>query len=40
MITNTELEYKGDLYPTKIISFDQDAVDSISFYTDNSVILE
>ena len=39
MITNTELEYKGDLYPTKIISFEQDEVDSISFYTDNSVIL-
>ena len=39
MITNTELEYKGDLYPTKIVSFEQDEVDSISFYTDNSVIL-
>ena len=39
MITNTELEYKGDLYPTKIVSFDRE-VDSISFYTDNSVILK
>ena len=39
MITNTELEYKGDLYPTKIVSFEHNEVDSISFYTDNSVIL-
>lgn len=39
MITNTELEYKGDLYPTKIISFEHD-VDSIYFHTDNSVILK
>ncbi|MFV8332834.1 glycoside hydrolase family 31 protein [Flavobacterium sp. GSP14] len=38
MITNTELEYKGDLYPTKIVSFEHD-VDSIYFHTDNSVIL-
>lgn len=39
MITNTELEYKGDLYPTKIVSFENE-VDSISFHTDNSVILK
>jgi alpha-glucosidase len=39
MITNTELEYKGDLYPTKIVSFEHE-VDSISFHTDNSVILK
>lgn len=39
MITNTELEYKGNLYPAKIISFNRE-VDSISFYTDNSVILK
>ena len=39
MITNTELEYKGDLYPTKIVSFEHD-VDSIFFHTDNSVILK
>lgn len=39
MITNTELEYKGDLYPTKIVSFEHD-VDSIYFHTDNSVILK
>ncbi|RKS14237.1 glycoside hydrolase family 31 protein [Flavobacterium sp. 120] len=39
MITNTELEYKGDLYPTKITSFEHE-VDSIFFHTDNSVILK
>ncbi|MFV8269351.1 glycoside hydrolase family 31 protein [Flavobacterium sp. GT2N3] len=39
MITNTELEYKGDLYPTKIVSFEHEA-DSIYFHTDNSVILK
>ena len=39
MITNTELEYKGDLYPTKIVSFKQE-VDSVYFHTDNSVILK
>ncbi len=39
MITNTELEYKGDLYPTKIVAFEHD-VDSVYFHTDNSVILK
>ena len=39
MITNTELEYKGDLYPSKIISIKQE-VDSVYFHTDNSVILK
>ena len=39
MITNTELEYKGDLYPTRIVSFEHN-VDSIYFHTDNSVILK
>lgn len=39
MITNTELEFKGDLYPTKIVSFEHTA-DSIYFHTDNSVILK
>ena len=39
MITNTELEYKGDLYPTKIVSYEHEA-GSISFYTDNNVILK
>ena len=39
MITNTELEYKGDLFPTKITEVIQE-VDSVYFYTDNSVILK
>ncbi|AWG22556.1 glycosyl hydrolase [Flavobacterium faecale] len=39
MITNTELEYKGDLYPSKIVSYEQE-VDSVYFYTSNSVILK
>jgi alpha-glucosidase len=39
MITNTELEFKGDLYPSKIVSFEHD-VDSVYFHTDNSVILK
>ncbi|CAM3086616.1 glycoside hydrolase family 31 protein [Flavobacterium frigoris] len=39
MITNTELEFKGDLYPSKIISFEHD-VDSVYFNTDNSVVLK
>ncbi|MFV8376774.1 glycoside hydrolase family 31 protein [Flavobacterium sp. LB1P71] len=39
MITNTELEYKGDLYPTKIVAFEHE-VDSVCFHTDNSVILK
>jgi alpha-glucosidase len=39
MITNTQLEYKGNLYPNKIISYIQE-VDSIFFHTSNSVILK
>jgi alpha-glucosidase len=39
MITNTELEFKGDLYPSKIVSFEHD-VDSVYFNTDNSVVLK
>ena len=39
MITNTELEYKGDLYPTKIVSFEKN-VDSFYFHTDNNVVLK
>ena len=39
MITNTELEFKGNQYPAKIISFEHE-VDSVYFYTDNSVILK
>ena len=39
MITNTELEYKGDLFPSKIVEFKKE-VDSVYFYTDNNVILK
>ncbi len=39
MITNTELEYKGNLYPSKITGFKKE-VDSVYFNTDNSVILK
>ncbi|OYU83426.1 MAG: glycosyl hydrolase [Flavobacterium sp. BFFFF2] len=39
MITNTELEYKGDLFPSKITDFTQE-VDRIYFNTDNNVILQ
>jgi alpha-glucosidase len=38
MIINTELENKGDLYPSKIVSYHHE-VDSIDFFTDNNVIL-
>jgi alpha-glucosidase len=38
MITNTELEHKGDLFPSKITEVIQEN-DTISFYTDNNVIL-
>lgn len=39
MITNTELEFKGDLYPSRIVSFEHD-VDSVYFHAENSVILK
>lgn len=39
MITNTALEYKGDLYPSKIVSFQHEG-DSIFFNTANKVILK
>ena len=39
MITNTSLEYKGDLYPSKIVSHEHEG-DSIFFNTDNKVILK
>ena len=39
MITNTELEYKGNLYPNQIINFRQD-VDKFYFTTENGVILQ
>ncbi len=39
MIVNTELEYKGNLFPSKIIDFRKD-VDALYFTTDNDVILQ
>ncbi|AWA30392.1 glycosyl hydrolase [Flavobacterium magnum] len=39
MITNTELEYKGDLFPSAVTEIRQDA-DSVFFHTDNNVILK
>ena len=39
MITNTELEKKGNLFPSKIIGFKKD-VDTLYFSTDNDVILQ
>jgi len=39
MITNTELEVKGNLFPNKIISQTQEG-DTISFTTENGVILQ
>lgn len=39
MITNTELEYKGNLYPNTIVDFYRDT-DKFYFTTSNGVILE
>ncbi|MBC5838307.1 glycoside hydrolase family 31 protein [Flavobacterium muglaense] len=39
MITNTALEYKGDLYPSNIVSYTLEG-DSVYFNTDNNVILK
>jgi len=39
MIVNTELEQKGNLFPSKIVNFNKD-VDTLYFYTDNDVILQ
>jgi len=39
MILNTELEYKGNLFPSKIIDFKKD-VNSLYFTTENDVILQ
>ncbi len=39
MITNTELEYKGDQFPSGIVSVEHEA-DSVFFYSDNNVILK
>ena len=39
MITNTELEYKGNLYPNQIVDVLQD-VDKIYFTSENGVVLQ
>ena len=39
MILNTELEYKGNLFPSKIISYRKD-VDTLYFTSENNVILQ
>lgn len=39
MITNTELEYKGNLYPNQITDFKRDT-DKFYFTTENGVVLE
>ena len=39
MITNTELEKKGNLFPSKVVGFKKD-VDTLYFSTDNDVILQ
>ena len=39
MITNTELEYKGNLYPNHIVDFKQDT-NKLYFTTENGVVLE
>ncbi len=39
MIVNTELEQKGNLFPSKIIDYKKD-VDTLYFYTDNDVVLQ
>jgi alpha-glucosidase len=38
MILNTDLEYKGNLFPSKFASYVQDG-DSVQFFTNNNVIL-
>ncbi|GAB1308736.1 glycoside hydrolase family 31 protein [Urechidicola sp. KH5] len=39
MILNEELEFKGNLYPSKIISYKKD-VDTLYFTTENNVVLQ
>ena len=39
MILNTELEYKGNLFPSKVISYKK-VVDSLYFTTENNVVLQ
>ncbi len=36
MITNTELEKKGNLFPSKLVSYEQNG-DSICFTSENGV---
>ena len=39
MIVNTELEYKGNQFPSYIVDFKKD-VETLYFTTDNDVILQ
>ncbi|HBK82795.1 MAG TPA: hypothetical protein DDZ41_04235, partial [Flavobacterium sp.] len=39
MILNTELEHKGNLFPSRIISYKKD-VDQLYFTTENNVVLQ
>lgn len=39
MITNTELEHKGNLYPSALISYEHDQ-DTVTFITKNGVRLQ
>ena len=39
MILNTELEYKGNLFPSKIIKYEKN-LNTLSFTTQNGVVLE
>lgn len=39
MITNTELENKGNLFPSRVINYKK-VVDKLYFYTENDVVLE
>ncbi|MFD0990494.1 glycoside hydrolase family 31 protein [Mariniflexile jejuense] len=39
MILNTELEYKGNLFPSKIISYKKN-LDTLSFTSENNVVLQ
>lgn len=39
MIVNTELEQKGNLFPSEIINYEKD-VDTLHFSTKNGVVLQ
>ncbi|MFG6685287.1 glycoside hydrolase family 31 protein [Mariniflexile sp. HNIBRBA6329] len=39
MILNTELEYKGNLFPSKIVSYKKN-LDTLSFTSENNVVLQ